>query len=260
MDEATPTVLILPAMAVGSRYYRLLVDELQSRGWDAEALPRKGFEPDDAPASRREDWSYADEIDVVEQAVARVRAERPGRPVLLLGHSMGGQLALGHQLTRPPADGVVTVGGALPDRRNYPRLGLAPAVMGGVIVPVTTTLLGHVPRPAFGAPGARTLMREWGRMAVTGRTPFGEGRVGQPALLVSLEGDSLAPERAVHAFGERFFDPERTTLWTYTDAEVPEGMSNAHLAWARTPAPVVDRMVAWWAAEASRGAGTAYPA
>ena len=241
-----PVVLICPAMGVGSRYYRLLVAELESRGWAAEALPRRGFEQGEAPASRHRDWSYADEIEVIAEAVARSRAAQPHRPVLLLGHSLGAQLAVGHQLTRPPADALVTVGGCLPDRRNYPRLGIPVGLMGGVVVPVLTGIFGYLPRPAFGGPGARTLMREWGRMAATGRLPFPEGRVTVPSLLVALEGDTLAPERAVRAFADRLFTPGRATLWTYRDAEVPEGASNAHLAWARSPATVVDRMVAWW--------------
>lgn len=41
-----PVVLIAPAMAIGSGYYRPLVEELESRGWEARALPRRGFESD----------------------------------------------------------------------------------------------------------------------------------------------------------------------------------------------------------------------
>lgn len=55
-----------------------------------------------------EDWSYRDEIDDIAQAVTTARAESPGRSVLLLGHSLGGQLVAGHELTRPPADGPIT--------------------------------------------------------------------------------------------------------------------------------------------------------
>lgn len=240
-------------MAVGSRYYRLLVECFGEHGWEARALPRRGFEPEDAAASRHHDWSYADEIEVIAQAVEQARAENPRRPVILLGHSLGAQLAAGHQLTRDPVDAVVTVGGALPYWRDYPLpLGLPPGIMGGVAVPVLNRLFGHVPKPAFGGPGARTLMREWGRMATTGRLPFPAGRtIPSPALLVSLEGDTYAPEKAVRALGERLFTPAATTYWTYRDEDVPDGHSNAHLAWARTPGPVVDRVVAWWGEKGS---------
>lgn len=244
----SPIVLIAPAMAIGSRYYRPLVEEFESLGWASRALPRRGFEQGERQASRSADWSYADEIGDIAAGVAAARAEDAERPVIVLGHSLGGQLLLGHQQTQPPADGLVMIGAAIPHHRNFPRGGLHLLLMGGIIVPVTTTLLGHLPKPAFGAPGARTLMREWGRMAVTGRTPFPiNGPIDTPSLVISLEGDTLAPLRAVDTFARDLFEPSAVTRWHYRDDEVPEGGSNHHITWVRSPEVVVDRVVAWWA-------------
>ncbi|WP_245567464.1 alpha/beta fold hydrolase [Nocardia vinacea] len=156
-----PLVLIAPAMAIGSRYYGPLVAEFVARGWEAKALTRRGFETGRPPAGRGLDWSYGDEIDDIAMEVANARADDPDRPVLLLGHSLGGQLAAGHELTRSPGDGLVTVGGALPHHRTYPLSGPHLLAMGTVIVPVLTAIFGYLPKPAFGAPGARTMMREW---------------------------------------------------------------------------------------------------
>jgi predicted alpha/beta hydrolase len=246
-QNVTPLVLISPAMGIGSRYYRPLIEAFTARGWSARALTRRGFEPDGVRASRTQDWSYDDEIGDTAQAVTAARADVPGRPVILLGHSLGAQISAGHQLTRVPADGVVTVGGCLPYHRHYPLGGAHLALMGGVIVPALTSVFGYLPKPAFGGPGARTLMREWGRMAVTGRTPFPSGTlIESPALLISLEGDRLAPESAVTKFGRRLFAAPGVSQWLYRSQEVPDGASNDHIYWVRSPAPVVDRILAWW--------------
>lgn len=235
-------------MAIGSGYYRPLREEFERQGWAARALPRRGFEAGQPRASRALDWSYQDEIEDIAQAVDQARAEDAERPVLVLGHSLGGQLLARHHQTHAPADGLVTVGAALQDHGHFPYRGLPVLVMGGVIVPVTTTLLGHLPKPAFGAPGARTLMREWGRMVVTGRTPYEiTKKVDAPSLIVSLEGDRLAPAKAVDAFAQGLFEPSAVTRWHYRDDEVPEGASNDHITWARSPALVVERTVAWLA-------------
>ncbi|MDI6097269.1 alpha/beta fold hydrolase [Actinoplanes sp. NEAU-A12] len=247
MTQPAPLVLVSSAMGIGSRYYRPLAEAFRARGWDARALPRRGFEPDSPPASRGHDWSYGDEVDEMARAVAAARAEAPDRPVILLGHSLGAQLAVGHQHSHPPADGLVTVGGCLPFHRDYPRGGPHLLIMGSLIVPVLTGLFGFLPKPAFGGPGARTLMREWARMARTGRTPFPSATpITTPSLVVALEGDRLAPEIAVKRFAARLVAPQSLTTWLYRDADVPPGASNDHTSWARHPGPVVDRVLTWW--------------
>lgn len=245
MSRPAPIVLIAPAMAIGSRYYRSLVEEFEHRGWSARALGRRGFEPDEPVAGRGVDWSYDDEIEDIAVAVAKARADDPERPVLLLGHSLGGQLIAGHELTREPADAVVGVAAPYPYFRTYGLRGAGIVTMASVIVPVTTALAGYLPRPAFGAPGARTLMREWARMIRTGRPPFpARQRIRTPALLVNLAGDRLAPRRAVDAFAARFFDPATTVRRELSDATAG---SLDHVRWVRESVIVVDAVTEWWA-------------
>lgn len=242
---SAPIVLISPAMGIGSGYYRPVVEAFESHGWRAQALKRRGFERGQPQASRRENWSYRDEIDDIAAAVATARTEKPDRPVLLLGHSLGGQLAAGHEVRHPTVDGVITVGGSVPYYRYYPHRGIPLAIMAGLIVPMTTAALGYVPKPAFGGPGARTLMREWARMIMTGRPPFNvDSKIQTPAFIVSLGGDQLAPKGAVDRLAG-LFEADNTTRWHYD--EVPEGASSDHIAWVRTPVPVVERVVKWWA-------------
>ncbi|WP_051166099.1 alpha/beta fold hydrolase [Amycolatopsis orientalis] len=244
---SAPIVLISPAMAVGSGYYRPLVAEFERRGWPARALRRRGFERGEPRASRHEDWAYRDEIDDIAHAVAAARAESPARPVLLLGHSLGGQLVAGHELTRPPADGVITVGGAIPRYRHFACRGLHLAVMAALVVPVATAVFGYLPKPAFGGPGARTFMREWARMVLTGRPPYPvEQPITTPSLVISLGEDRLSPVGAVDDLAERLFAPDSVTRWHYPRDQAPPGATNDHIGWVRTPAAVVDRIVRWW--------------
>lgn len=253
MSGVAPVVLISPAMAIGSAYYRPLVEAFAHHGWEARPMPRRGFERDAPAASREHDWAYDDEIAAIGDEVARARAEDPSRPVLFLGHSLGGQLAVGHDLAREPVDGLVTVGSAIPHHHHYPLGGAAILVMARVLVPVLTSLFGYLPKPAFGAPGAKTLMREWARMVVSGQPPFAtRDRLRTPALIVSLEGDTLAPASSVDDFAERLFDSEVVTRWHYLRDEVRPGTTNDHITWVRGSELVVERVVAWWAASTSQ--------
>lgn len=198
-------------------------------------------------ASREHDWSYADGIADIAQAVEAARAQDPDRPVIVFGHSIGAQLAAGHELHQDPCDGFVGVGAAIPWHRNYSHRGIGLMIM-AMSVPLVTRVWGYVPRPLFGGPGARTLMNEWGRFIRTGHPPYRAERPhSTPSLIVHLQGDSFAPTKANKAFIDKFTEPARTTRWVYPKNAAPDGGTNDHVEWVRTPGPVVDQVVAWWA-------------
>lgn len=248
--STAPLVIVSAAMAVPSGFYKPLIAAFADRGWEARALPTRGFERGTPQASRSNDWSYADEVDVIAEAVAAARTEDPDRPVVLLGHSLGSQLGAMHELHRRPSDGFVVVGASVPHFRSYPYGGLGVLFM-GLSVPIVTRVRGYLPKPFFGAPGARTLMREWARFVRTGRPPFDVPRpIATPTLVVKLKNDHLAVSRATDDYVDRFLDPDLTSRWTYVDP--PEGGTTHHVLWVRTPDAVVARVVEWWDGVTSR--------
>ncbi len=242
-----PIVLICAAMAVPSGFYRPLVESFEAQGWDAKALPTRGFERGEPAASRSHDWSYDDVISEIADAVAKERADQPDRPVILFGHSLGSQAGAGHQIHRTPADGFVTVGASVPDFRYYPHGGVHLLAL-GTSVPIATRLYGYLPKPMFGAPGARTLMREWARFVRTGKPPFSVPRkITTPSLVVQIQGDVYAVSAANKRFADLFIDPAVLTRWVYAKSEAPEGGVVDHLRWVKHPEVVVAKTVDWWA-------------
>jgi predicted alpha/beta hydrolase len=142
-------------------------------------------------------------------------------------------------------DGLVTVGGCLPYYRDFPDSGPRIVAMAALVIPLLTTTFGFLPRPGVGAPGARTLMRQWAWMALTGRTPYpSDSAVRTRSLVIALEGGRLAPRQAVEAFTRGMFARDSGTRWDYLNEHVPpEGASNDHIGWVRTPQIIVDRTI-----------------
>jgi predicted alpha/beta hydrolase len=239
-------VLICPAMAVPSAYYRPLIAAFESKGWQATALPRRGFERDQPTADRSHDWSYADETAVVTEAVRAARAEAPARPVITFGHSLGAHLAAANQINGAPADAMVGIGAGLPWFRRYGLAWPGVATIGAAVWPLTAAF-GYVPPPAFGAPGPRTLMREWSNLVLLDKLPFDvPHKIVEPSLVIHLAGDVYASSGSVKHFSRRLIEPEALTPWHYTRDLVPEGGTTHHVSWAKAPSTVVDKVVDWW--------------
>ncbi|MFD7392939.1 hypothetical protein ACFV46_31160 [Streptomyces sp. NPDC059852] len=141
---------------------------------------------------------------------------------------------------------MITVAGAIPRYRHYAYGGLHVAAMAAMVVPAMTGVFDYLPKSTFGGPGARTLMREWARMVLTGRPPYAVDQpINTPTLVISLGNDALSPLKAVDDVA-RLFSPASVTRWHHTSDQVPEGSTNDHIGWVRTPATVVDHIVTWW--------------
>lgn len=241
-----PHVLISPAMAIGAGYYRPLVAAFEERGWPATALPRRGFGSGQQAASKDHDWSFNDEINDIAAAVNAVRSAEPQSPVIVMGHSLGAQLAAGYQIQQAGCDGFVSIGSSIPYWKYYgaTRWGLLAMA---VAIPLVTGICGYMPKPFFGAPGAQTLMGEWAQFARTGIPPFpiADG-IHIPTLDIHLEGDTYAVAPANERFVRTLINPAVLTRWLYRHRDVPNGGTNHHIAWVRSPGPVVERIVAWW--------------
>ena len=250
MPDRTPraAVIVAPALGVRASYYRKLCDALRDRGFATIAvdLPGQGESP--ARADRRTDWGYPSMIDHYAAALRSVHEALPELPKYVVGHSIGGQVALMVAGTDVPAlSGVVIVASGCPYWRTWDgveayRIRAATWTCGAL-----ARTLGVFPgdKVGFGGREPRTLMVQWAHAAQTGRYALGEfdgdallARPGPPTLAIRVEGDAWAPERSM-----------RLTLDRMTQREVSfERWSGAphggdHNRWPSEPGFVADRVL-----------------
>lgn len=256
IPASMPIFLCLPAMGVEARFYRGFARSLQERtgaiAMTCDLLSRGG--------ARKQAGNFGYREIVEEQIprlVADARRRHPG-PIILCGHSLGGQLALlAAGLMHEPPDALVLVAAGTAHYAAWPASERRRARAFVNLVASAARILPWYPGDllGFGGDQPRRLMRDWAFNARTGRYRMEGSAHDQatiasqvamlrlPLLSIGLMGDRVAPEGAqeellahanaadvvrVHIDDRRLGSPWRR-----------------HFQWAREPARVVETIAQW---------------
>ncbi|MGH2632653.1 MAG: lysophospholipase [Tepidiformaceae bacterium] len=112
VDEARAVLAICHGYAEHSGRYAEVAAYLTERGYVVEALDLRGHGR--SSGERVTVQSFSEFWDDVDAFLARVRERNSGKPLFLLGHSMGGGVVTSYVLARKPAlDGLLLSGAAM---------------------------------------------------------------------------------------------------------------------------------------------------
>ncbi|MFH8605927.1 alpha/beta fold hydrolase [Streptomyces sp. NPDC018029] len=257
-----PAVLILPAMGTPARFYRRFARQLHDEGLtvltvdlrgQGEATPRAI-----GPGAPGHGYRAIVEEDIP-AVVAAIRAELGTEPPLyVLGHSLGGQLALVYASLAAGRDGsgvdgvAVVATGSVWFRAYGPWRGPG-LLLAQALITATAAVLGRWPgtRLGFGGDQPKGVMRDWARQVRTGHYS-GKGStldyeaalatLELPVLAVSVDGDTLAPAAALdHLLGK--VPRARLTRRHYTAQEAGDRLD--HFAWTRAGGALAKWVAAW---------------
>jgi predicted alpha/beta hydrolase len=247
-----PVVLIWPAMGVRARYYRPFAAALRAAGLAVIVADLRGTGESTPRPARTCRYGYAELAADVGAVLDALKPRLDGRTLVLLGHSLGGQITLLHQALHDAdrVDGLVLVAVGIPWWRRYPGRrgwGVLPYTQA---IGAATRLLGVWPGWGFGGRQARGVIRDWAYTARTGRFPLLDGvdaeaavaRIRTPVLAVSVDDDQYTPHETMdHLCGKLATAP--VTRHRYTVAEA--GAPLDHFTWVRAASPVADRVAAF---------------
>jgi len=246
-QKDAPIVLIAPALGIREGYYRKLCQGLAAQGLGAAAidLPGQGVSP--IRASRQKDWGYDVLLEHYKAACQALAALRPQAPLFLLGHSIGGQAALllgGQDL--PQLQGVILVASGAPYWRAWDGFDSFRIRFNTALCGVIAQVVGYFPgnKVGFGGREAKTLIQQWAQCASTGKYDFtdfpGEDMLtepGPPVYAICLDGDTLAPEKAMrHVLDKMDARQKHFEIW-----ETPPHGGN-HNRWPSEPQYVIERV------------------
>lgn len=257
---ARAAIVCLPALGVPAAYYEPLGLALAEGGFAAVTVDLRGNGESSVRPRRGVDFGYAVLVADAAATVRRMR-DRFGLPTYVLGHSLGGHVAVMLAGTMPGlVDGLMLVACGTPYWRRFPTTTGLQILALASLAPLTARLLGYFPgrRIGFGGREAAQLMSEWGRLARRGRFAVAGldaervcADVRVRALAVSVEGDDMAPPSAVdHLVGKLARAPVRRAHVTGAAAD---GRLLDHFRWARSPQAVLDLVVPWLDGEPAPG-------
>lgn len=251
--DGSEPILFLPALGVPLGYYRPLFDSWAARGRHVFGAETRGMplSPVDGRSSRT---GYGVLVNDDIPALVAAVGERVSVPVVVVGHSLGGQVALlcaaADRIT-PTAVVAIASGSSSPLTVPTTR-GRLRRRFEILIVRAAVRVLGYWPGHRLGFGGRQTgeLMTDWAHEArfggyrLAGDPTDYEGALGSltvPALLVGIAGDDMITPRAMGHLVDRLPSTADTVL-------VPESPEHAHghFAWARRdPEAVIAPVEAW---------------
>lgn len=253
-----PVLLLTPAMGVPHTYYRRVASALSARGYHVVLPGQRGSAASSTPVARGVDFGYRELLDYDWPAAIEFARRRFGAgPLVLVGHSLGGQLNCLHQSRvsgTERAAAMVMLACCSAHGGGHGRFRGAFAMGGAQLAAAIARGIGHFPghRLGFGGHQPKGVIRDWARDARLGRYELrGDPRdyrallaaVHTPTLAVSFAGDTFAPARAVDAMCARLApgSAERVHLGA---AEL--GLSSVdHFRWVRAPGRIADCVDAW---------------
>lgn len=204
------SVVIGGAMGVRQDYYAKFAGWLAQQGWRVVTFDYRGS-GDSAPASLRGfkadlfDWTRD-----YEAAIDHAEAALPGKPLYLLGHSLGAQLP-GLLANQHKVDGLLSIAaGSGYWRENAPQLKRIVPYFWYFLVPVATRLFGYFPGRKLGKVGdlPAGVILQWRKWCLNPRYSVGaEGesaraayaRARFPVIALSITDDELMTLRGTHS-------------------------------------------------------------
>lgn len=207
--NAGVVVAIAPAMGVRAGFYRAVAASLAAHGLTAISFDLRGNGGHSVRRMNGRDWGYEEMVvNDFDAVIMALRQRFLGRKIVVLGHSLGGQLASLYAGRFPGRlDGLILVASCMVDWRGWNGVSKFQRLFQYFNIAMITSLLGYFPGERLGFAGnePRGQMRDWVASAITGKyRPRGAtidyesalATVSIPVYALTFAADPYAPASA----------------------------------------------------------------
>lgn len=253
-DAANSCILVLPALGVPANYYDRLLKNLAKAGWNAASVDFQGQGKSSVIAGQKNNFGYHELLTQdIPSAIDEIEALFGSR-ILLLGHSLGGQLGslyCGQQDKR--ITGLVLCTCCSVYFKSWKGAERLKVLLLSQLARLCGLALGYFPGKTFnfGDRTSQRLINDWGQQALTGiyKIPgsaidweAGLNDIRIQVLALHLEHDFLAPPEAVAHLCRKLRHAQLKHVCFSNGPELD------HFSWARRPDSFINEISRWQAA------------
>ncbi|MHA6204888.1 alpha/beta hydrolase family protein [Dyella soli] len=261
---SAPVFVCLPAMGVAASFYAPFAEALaQAAGGAAVLADLRGQGESAALARHGARFGYQEIVaQDIPSLLASIATQFPGRPIYLVGHSLGGQLgSLAAVHSAPGLAGLILVASGTAHYRAWPKALRWRAGVAVQAIRLVAALLPWYPGRllGFGGDQPRRLMADWSYNACTGRYRCAGSRIDYeealndialPVLSVEIRDDPVAPTGAATELLAKL--ASCTIERRQIDGVTADAPWRRHFSWARSPDEVVAEITSWVRAQSRR--------
>ena len=249
--------ICLPAMGVRVSYYKTFANELAITGNTVITADWRGHGYSSQAASFKTDFGYENYVTDLDDIVHFCRQKFPSRKIVLVGHSLGGQMQSLY-ISRFPknCNQLVLIAANSVYYKGWNKNISRKIKIAGMFFYPLSRLLGYFPGRVIGFGGreARTVIKDWTRNLKTGSYKLTNSifdydsalKEATPNILcISFENDKLiAPKQAVINLLNKFSATANKVHLHFTADKI--GIPNLnHFNWAKQPTPLVKIINEW---------------
>lgn len=256
-ERSKAAIVFFPALGTPIRYYRKFGETLASRGYCIAMPETRGQLQSSVRDVKQHNFGYKEVVtlDMV-AAIANMRQETESLPLFLVGHSLGGQLALLYRCRfEIDLGGIILVASGSNYYRSLPSAMTRQSRHINIrLVRLINNALGYFPGDKLGFGGRQPLniINDWTFEGLNGRYRIAGdefdynaalARLDLPILMLSLDSDPLIPRSSADFLASKL-EAAKIDQETLPAVQVRKAASN-HFAWAKQSEPIVDALDHW---------------
>lgn len=254
--DARASLIFFPAMGVEAAFYHRFCNSIAAAGFNVLPVDLRGHGQHSVKAGRNNRFGFKEMLECDwAAAVKTAKGLAPELPVILGGHSLGGQLCALYASMQPQmVKGLLLIatpsvyfrGWRFP--ANLKILGLTQLAWG------ISEVVGYFPGDLLGFAGRESagVMRDWARNARTGgyqpermTQDFATqlSRLNCPVLSASFTDDEFCPDRAAINLLQKLPNAQVTHLHLSPESLGVESVG--HFAWAKQREKLLESIIPW---------------